>query len=182
MTKAETVTLLQTIKVMYPDNRIKPDELTVGIWHEMLQDLPGEVVAAAVKRMCATLKFPPSIADIREAVVKATKDAQGALTATEAWTRVNKAVRWYGYYREAEAREKLGGDVWHAVEAVGGWREVCMCEDPGVISAQFERRYNQMMGKADERLLIPESVREDMSRLTAPLVAKLALTDGGDVW
>lgn len=182
MTKAETVTLLQTITVMYPGTKVRADELTIGVWHEMLGDLPGDVVAAAVKRMCATLKFPPSIADIRAAVNETVKDAQGALTAAEAWTKVNKAVRWYGYYREAEAHEKLGGDVWRAVEAVGGWREVCMCEEPGVISAQFERRYNQMMGKADERLLIPESVREDMSRLTAPLVAKLALTDGGDVW
>ena len=178
MTKAETVTLLQTIKVMYPDNRIKPDELTVGIWHEMLQDLPGEVVAAAVKRTCATLKFPPSIADIREAVVKATKDAQGALTAAEAWTMVNKAVRWYGYYREAEAREKLGAEIWRAVEAVGGWREVCASEEPGIISAQFERRYNAIMARSDEQLLIPQDVREDMRRLLEPLADRLKLSEG----
>lgn len=178
MTKAETVTLLQTITVMYPGTKVRADELTIGVWHEMLGDLPGDVVAAAVKRMCATLKFPPSIADIREAVVKATKDAQGALTAAEAWTRVNKAVRWYGYYREAEAREKLGAEIWRAVEAVGGWREVCASEEPGIISAQFERRYNAIMARSDEQLLIPQDVREDMHRLFEPLADRLKLAEG----
>lgn len=178
MTKVETATLIQTIMVMYPDSKMEADALTIGIWHEMLQDLPGEVVAAAVKRMCATLKFPPSIADIREAVVKATKDARGTLTAAEAWTKVNKAVRWYGYYREAEAREKLGAEIWRAVEAVGGWREVCASEEPVVISAQFERRYNAIMTRSDEQLLIPQEVREDMSRLIEPLADRLKLLEG----
>lgn len=180
MTKSETVTLLQTIKVMYSGSAIKPDdELTVGVWHEMLQDLPGEVVAAAVKRMCATLKYPPSIADIREAVTAAVKDAKGTVTAAEAWTKVNKAVRWYGYYREGDARKKLGEEIWRAVEAVGGWQTICTDEEPGVLSAQFERRYNAIIARQDEQMTIPADVREDMSRLIAPLAERLTLESGG---
>ena len=71
MTKAETITLIQTLIVYYPSSRIKADELTVNLYFEALKDLPGEVVSAAVKRMIATLKFPPTNADIREAVAKA---------------------------------------------------------------------------------------------------------------
>ena len=179
MTRAETVTLLQTITVMYPASRIRADELTVGVWHEMLKDLPCEVVGVAVRRMCATLKFPPSIADIREAVTKAAQDARGTSTAGEAWARVRKAVSWYGYYRAEEARAWLGDEIWRAVEMVGGWREVCAGEDPeGVISAQFERRYNAMIHQQGEKIQIPESVRTDMSRLIGPMLEKMMIPGG----
>ena len=77
MTRDEVITLIQTIIVMYPASKVRTDQLTVSVWHEMLRDLPGEVVSAATKRMCATLKYPPCVADIRENVAQATREAQG---------------------------------------------------------------------------------------------------------
>lgn len=179
MTRAETITLLQTIIVMYPGSKINADPLTVAVWHEMLGDLPGDVVSAAVKRMCATLKYPPSIADVRENVTQALKDAQGVPTAGEAWARVRKAMGWYGYYRADEARAALGEDIWRAVEMVGGWRELCVGEgETTVTSAQFERRYNAMVQQAMNRVQIPASVNEEMMRLVGPLTERLMI--GGD--
>lgn len=176
MTKAETVTLIQLLIVMYPASKINDDELTIGVWHEMLEDLPAEVVGAAVKRMCAVLKFPPSIADIREAVADAARDAQGTLAAGEAWARVKKAVSLYGFYRPDAARKALGERIWRAVEMIGGWQELCAGEeDTSVRSAQFERRYNAMVAQESERVQIPASVREDMKRLIDPVAKRLML-------
>lgn len=178
MNKAETVTLIQTLMALYPSSDIHADELTVGVWHEMLGDLPGEAVSTAVKRMAATLKFPPTIADIREAVAKAVQEARGVPSAGEAWAKVKKAASWYGYYRPEEAHAALGDDIWRVVQQVGGWREICAGEDPeGVISAQFERRYNAAMHQDAERVQIPESVREEMARLVGPMVEKLRLME-----
>ena len=174
MTRDEVITLIQTIIVMYPGSKVNADQLTVAVWHEMLGDLPGDVVSAAVKRMCATLKFPPSIADIRDNVAEAVREAQGVLTAGEAWSKVRKAASWYGYYRPDEARKALGDDVWRAVEMVGGWREVCEGES-AIISAQFERRYNAMVQQDMQRIQIPASVSEDMKRLAGPLTEKLMI-------
>lgn len=168
MTRDEVITLIQTIIVMYPSSKVNADPLTVAVWHEMLGDLPGDVVTAAVKRMCATLKFPPSIADIRENVAEAVREANGTLTAGEAWSKVRKAASWYGYYRPDDARQALGEEIWKAVEMVGGWREVCEGEC-AIISAQFERRYNAMVQQTMHRVQIPASVAEDMARLAEPL-------------
>ena len=180
MNRPETATLLQTIVALYPSSRLRADELTVNLWHEMLNDLPGEVVSAAVKRMCAVLKFPPSVADVREAVAKAVQEAQGVPSAGEAWARVQRAASWYGFYRPDEARHELGEDIWRAVQQVGGWREICAGDSPaGVISAQFERRYTAMIDQQRDLVQIPESVREDMARLVCPLVDKLRLDAGG---
>ncbi len=180
MTRDEVITLLQTIIVMYPGSKINADPLTVAVWEDMLREYPGEVISAATKRMCATLKYPPCIADILENVAQATKEARGIPTAGEAWARVRKAISWYGYYRPDEARAALGEDIWHAVEMVGGWQELCMSEgDAAITSAQFERRYNAMVEQAMERVQIPASVQEDVMRLVGPLTERLAI-GGGD--
>lgn len=177
MTKDEVITLIQTIIVIYPASKVKADELTVNVWYEMLRDLPGEVVSAATKRMCSTLKFPPSIADIRENVAQAVKEAKGIPSAGDAWAKVRKALSWYGYYRPEEARKALGEQIWRAVEMVGGWRELCEGET-AILSAQFERRYNAMVQQDMNRVQIPASVNEEMKKLVGDLTETLKLEAG----
>jgi hypothetical protein len=178
VTRNETITLIQTILVMYPASRLNPDPLTIGIWHSMLEDLPGDVVNAAVMRMGATLKFPPSIADIRQAVADAVRDASGICPANEAWAKVSKAASRYGCYRGNEAKKALGDEIWHAVEMVGGWREVCF-GDRTVISAQFERRYAAMIEQRSRVIQIPAAVNEQMARLAAPMAKQLRIGSKG---
>lgn len=176
MTKRETAQLLAIISTAYPGSKIAVDDMTVALWHDMLSDLPGEVVGAATKRMFATLKFPPTIADIREAVAKATQDARGTLSAGEAWRKVKSAISLYGSYRGDAAREYLGEDVWRAVEYIGGWRDLCLSDDPETVkSAQFERRYDAMKAQQAQLVQIPASVRDDMARLVGPMVEKLRI-------
>jgi hypothetical protein len=162
---------------MYPSSRVNADPLTVAMWHEMLEDLPADVVSVAMKRMCATLKYPPSVADIREAVKDAVQDAAGIPIAGEAWARVSKAMSRWGYHRPEQARADLGEDIWRAVEMIGGWCEVCMGER-AVLSAQFERRYNAMVGQRARTIQLPEGVREEMARLVGPLTERLLI--GGE--
>ncbi len=179
MTRAETAALLQTIVVFWPRSEVRADELTLTLWHEALSDLPGDVVTAAVKRMAATLKFTPCVADIRENVAEAVREAQGVPTAGEAWSKVRRAISRYGYYRPDEARAALGEEIWHAVEMVGGWRELCAGEgDVAITSAQFERRYNAMVQQDMNRIQIPASVNEEMKRLVGPLTEKLMIGGG----
>ena len=129
--------------------------------------------------MCATLKFPPSIADIREAVAKAAQDARGVLSAGEAWARVKGAIGRYGWNRGEEARAALGEDIWRAVQMIGGWVEICVSDEPETVrSAQFERRYNAMIQQQGEKIQIPESVRTDMAALVGPMLEKMLLTGG----
>ena len=179
MTMAETAAMLQAITALYPMSKIRADVPSVKSWQKALEDLPAEAVSVALRRMVSTLKFPPTVADIREAVAKAVQEARGVPTAGEAWGRVKRAASWYGYYRPEDARRALGEDIWRAVQQVGGWREICAGDSPdGVISAQFERRYNAMITQQAERVQIPASVREDMARLVGPLAERFLI--GGD--
>ncbi|MBR0463476.1 MAG: hypothetical protein IJJ23_03730 [Clostridia bacterium] len=178
MTRNETIQLLALLTISYPRFAFEANEQTVSIWHDMLKDLPGEAVILASKRMISTLKFPPTIADIREAVASSVQDARGTVNAGEAWRKVTKAISDYGYYQPDLARAYLGEDVWRAVEYIGGWADLCTSEEPITVrSAQFERRYTAMVQQQGEAIQIPSEVRDAMKRLTEPLADRLAITD-----
>lgn len=180
MTRNETIELLQLLVAAYPSGKLVANSLTVGIWHDMLKDLPGELVGAAVRRMIATLKFPPSIADVRSAVANGLADARGAVDAGEAWRRVRKAITWYGYYREADAREALGSDIWAGVEMAGGWQYLCMDDgEEGVRSAQFERRYAARSAAQVERAQIPQDVDDRFRELVGGLTEQITAGPAG---
>lgn len=177
MTRRETIELLQLLIAAYPSSKLAANDVTVGVWHEMLKDLPGEVVGVAVRRMIATLKFPPTIADVREAVTGGVADAQGFVDAGEAWRRVRKAISKYGYYRGDEAQKALGADIWSGVEMAGGWQ--FLCADDGeetVRSAQFERRYNGRFKAQIEKAQIPQDIDDRFKALVGDLQEKM--TDG----
>lgn len=179
MTQDETIVMLQTITVMWPASKINPDPLTVGIWHEMLKEYSAELVGVAIRSLGATLKFPPSIADVCGEISRLTMEASGTASAGEAWAKVRRAIRWYGYSRGEDARAALGEEIWKAVEMVGGWRDLCLGEaEPAVLSAQFERRYNAMLGQKARTVQLPEGVREEMARLVGPLTERLAIGGG----
>ena len=174
MNKSETMKLLQIITVAYPATKMIVDDLTIDIWYEMLSDMSYAIVMAATKRMLATQKFPPTIADIRESVANAVQDAKDEPTAGEAWRLVRKAIGKFGSYQPTEARAWLGEKTWHAVEMIGGWQYICLSEDGvDIQSAQFERRYKVAREQEKNQVQIPAAVRESMQALTGGILKRL---------
>lgn len=154
---------MRVIASAYPRSRWENFDETLEIWHEMLEDLDLPVVQLALKRMIAVLKFPPSVADLREAV--ADLATQGQLTAGQAWGRINAAMRQYGFYQPEKAREDLGADLWTMVSQVGGWSHLCESDNLDVIGAQFERRYNDMLKRRKETIQVPRRIQQQFAAL-----------------
>lgn len=154
---------MRVIASAYPRSRWENFDETLEIWHEMLEDLELPVVQLALKRMIAVLKFPPSVADLREAV--ADLATQGQLTAGQAWGRINAAIRRYGFYQPEKAREDLGEDLWTMVSQVGGWTHLCESDKMDVIGAQFERRYNDMLKRRKETIQVPRRIQRQFAAL-----------------
>lgn len=168
MTAAETARIIQMVIAFYPSSKVRDDDLTIKLWHEMLADLPFDMVDAATKRMVSTLKFPPTIADIRGAVADAMSEAKGEISAGDAWARVRKAISRFGYYQPEKAREWLGERIWHAVDMIGGWTYINTTEDGiATLSAQFERRYNAAVEQRKHAVQIPQSTRDAMAGMVA---------------
>lgn len=165
MKKSEVAALLSAIVTAYPASRVELNADTVSLWTEMLSDIDAAEATLAVKALIATEHYPPSIADVREAVRKTRSEARGDLTPGEAWARVFGAIRRFGYIHPDEAREMLGEDLWNVVKQVGGWTDICLSEHAEVISAQFERRYKSMQDAQRWRETVPLPIQQAVKAL-----------------
>lgn len=178
MNKAETAFLLQKLIAIFPGAKMTADELTISAWQELLADLPRDLALCAVQKIGLTKAFPPSPSEIRSAAQEIVSAAEDRDTAGEAWAKVRRAIREYGFYRPEKAREALGDEIWDTVGMIGGWSEICISDaGSAVLSAQFARRYEEARKKKDERLLIPAPLRNEMNRLAGAMAGKL-LTEG----
>lgn len=90
MTQEEFGVLVKGMKAVYPSATFIPDKDAFDVWYMLLQDLPYELASTAVQKHMMTAKFPPTIAEIREAASDVAAPAE--MTEMEAWSRVYKAI------------------------------------------------------------------------------------------
>ena len=97
MTPEETIKILSIIKAAYPQwaRDLKPTDAKamVNLWSSMLEDYPYNIVQVAIKKIIATNKFPPSVAEVIEAINYITSGGKSEMTEIEAWGLVRKAIK-----------------------------------------------------------------------------------------
>jgi len=135
---------------------------TAQLWYNMLSDIPYEIAEKALMKVLTTAKYFPTVAEIREAIVEIVEPK--TMSAAEAWGEVEKKIRWYGYYRGAEALENMSPQVAKVVRYIG-WREICLSEEPAVIRAQFMKMYQQVAEREQKERLLPQGLRDDIKRI-----------------
>ena len=161
---------MRVIASAYPSSRWENFDDTLEIWHAMLEALDLPVAQLALKRMIAVLKFPPSVADLREAVAELA--TQGQLTPGQAWGKITAALRAFGYDQPEKAREALGEDLWSMVGQMGGWTHLCECENPDVVGAQFGRRDKAMLDRRKEQIQVPGKIKQQFAIMLEQVTAK----------
>jgi hypothetical protein len=170
MKKTETVQLLAVINAAFPNMQVT--EAMVSLWHELLGDLNFGLVKAAVKKLLLESPYPPTIADIRRQAVEIATPPEDRIDVAEAWGEVERAIRLYGYYREAEALASMSPRTAKVVKYMG-WQEICLSEEPGVIRGQFLKMYAQVSEREQKERLLPASLKEDIKRLSEDMSMKM---------
>jgi hypothetical protein len=67
-------------------------DFAIGVWHNVLRDYPGELVAEAARKVVRESPFPPTPADICRRV-DAVSHAAKQVFINEAWAKLLKAAR-----------------------------------------------------------------------------------------
>ena len=156
-TKADIAKILTIISAAWP--QFEPSAEKVNLWHEMLRDIPKQVLAVAVKRLIAERSFPPSISDIRkEASYLLDPDKQ---TPAEAWGVVQNAVRKYGFYRAVEGVSSLPPRIKKVVDCIG-WTSLCTSDNISVLRGQFMKMYEQIQEEEAKERLMPKQLRREV--------------------
>lgn len=178
MNREETKAILAILKAGYPNfykDMTKEDATnTINLWAIMFADDPAQVVTEAVKSLMCTLKFPPTIADVKEKIAMITQPP--AMTEMEAWQTVKSAIN---YYNAAETFERLPPILKRIVGSPNQLREWAIMEAEKldtVVQSNFMRSYKALAAQEKERAMLPESTK----KLIQGIAERMALTDGGD--
>jgi hypothetical protein len=132
------------------------------MWYIAFKDQEFKTVLLASEKYILTNKFPPTIADIREEVVKILHPTPD--NGEQKWFEVLEAVKKYGSYNEPEALASLDEMTRQAVKAIG-YRTICLSEKIGVERAHFFKIYNSMAKKEHDQNIVPKRIIEQIIKI-----------------
>ncbi|WP_367567779.1 replicative helicase loader/inhibitor [Lacrimispora sp.] len=176
MTKQEFAVFMATINTAYPRCELYiPDQTT--LWYEMLGHIPFDVAKIALKKYILSNKFPPMISDI--SLLAADLMEERIPDSDEAWGEINKAIRRYGYMREAEALESLSEPVRKAVERIG-FQNICQSpyEQQNTLRAQFRGAYEAEYRRSMEIHKMPAQMRIEQAAMQQAALPMKEVADG----
>ena len=126
MTKKEAVQVLAILKAAYPNfyKNVSQEEAqgTISVWCMHFADMPAEIVLMALNKHISVVKYPPSIAEIKDKITSIHWEAYGKvfqafgeeqLTEEEEqlYRRIYKATENYKYENRIEPtiKQMVGG-------------------------------------------------------------------------
>ena len=179
MTRQEALAIMAMLKTAYPSfyKDLSKEDLNaaVNLWATMFADDPAYIVTEAVKSLMCTLKYPPTIADVKEKIALITQPP--AMTEMEAWDMVKSAI---SYYNAAETFERLPPILKRIVGSPNQLREWALMDVEtvnSVIQSNFMRSYRAMAAREREYAMLPESTRQLIQSIAVKMDMK-AITGG----
>jgi len=161
MTDLEAKKILYVLESAYPRSEFRPG--TATIYCEMLKDLPHEVVSEAVRRLIATSKWLPTVAEIRRACMEIIEPLPSA---EAAWVEACAAARAFTPYQSAQKEPAMSPLTHKAVQVMGGIEAIAYSDQPELIGREFRRVYERLresemlvrqQGRVPIRTALPES-------------------------
>lgn len=107
----------------------------IKVWYEFFKDTSSETFKIAIKRLIATNKFLPSIAEINQEIALIDNPHLG-LDPLEEWEKVLKLIRKHGFYKPNEAFKEMNLLTKNVVEQLG-WGNLCMSENIVWLKKEF---------------------------------------------
>ena len=174
MDKQETIKIIMSLKVTYPKFFLMTDpaeaKVQVDTWHSLFAEEPYGLVAEAVKALIGTLKFPPTIADVKEKIAYILRPQ--SLSEIEAWHIIRKAVDEYDYYEPAEYNRKIISGLPPLLKRIVGsvnqlreWQDMDRGVFNSVVQSNVMRSYTALVKQEAERSMLPESTKVMMAQI-----------------
>ena len=162
MTAQEFNIWANALRTYFPRERLLPNKEAVQLWYEELKDIPYNVATAALREYVHQSKWSPTIADIREHVVRIRDCAPEDWG--EGWKQAMTAVSKYGYCNQAEALESLSGITRETVDRIV-FQQLCLSENQEADRANFRRIYEQLSERKQKEAQLPKTLKDSIREL-----------------
>lgn len=174
MTREETAKILVVLKTAYPSFYRNSEEVTdaINLWSTMFADDNPRIVMEAVKSLICTLKYPPTIADIKEKINLILVPKQA--TEMEAWSTVLDAIKDANYNASLHF-ENFPDTIKKIVGSPGQLREWAQMDSQtvnSVVQSNFMRSYTEKVKQNSELAKLPQSTKDMMQQLSEKLAMK----------
>jgi len=169
MTRQEALAVMAMLKTAYPNfykDLSKEDiNAAVNLWATMFSEEPIQVVTEAIKALMCTLKYPPTIADVKEKIAMIMQPQTQTMTEMEAWQRVKAAI---SYYNASENFAELPPILQKIVGSPNTLREWALMDGEvvnSVIQSNFMRSYKAKVAQEKEYEKLPQSTKQLIAML-----------------
>lgn len=163
MDREQVLMIMKILKVAYPrfytDMNKEDAESTIQLWCEMFKNENPRLVVGAVKNLINHFKYPPTIADVKEEMRKATEYRE--LDSTETWVMVRTAISNSAYHSAEEFAKlpKIAQKIVGTPEQLKYWA-ISNEYNEGVTKGQFLKQFDTMKQREkEEQNMLPEYKR-----------------------
>lgn len=178
MTRQEALAVLTILKTAYPTfykNYSKEDvNAAVDLWATMFSDEPVSIITEAVKSLICTLKYPPTIADVKEKIAMIMQSQTQTMTEMEAWQRVKVAISYYNASENFAELPPILQKIVGSPNVLKEWSQMDIETLNTVVQSNFMRSYKAKASQEREYEKLPQSTKQ----LIAGLAQKYSLTEG----
>ncbi len=181
MTRQEALTVMAMLKTAYPlfykDLSKEDINAAVNLWATMFSEESIQVVTEAIKALMCTLKYPPTIADVKEKIALIMQPP--AMTEMEAWQIVRKAI---SYYNAEENFINLPPEIQKVVGSPNMLREWAQMDADtvnSVIQSNFMRSFRAKVAQEKEQSMLPESTKRLIHQITSGMDVNALPEKGG---
>ena len=165
LTKEQFAILAKAMKAIYPQPSFLPDSDALDLWHYMLKDIPYQILQNGIQLYMQTGKFPPTVADLREAASRF-MPSELDMSDLEAWAMVRKALSNSGYHWKEEY-DGLPLVIQKAIGRPENLYEWAMMDGNtvgSVIQSQFLKSYRSVLAREKENGKLSPHLRERIER------------------
>lgn len=159
------------IKASYPNFKVLENAEMIETWYQLLKDIPINLLQVAVLTHVSINKFPPSIAEIREAAILRDAKDWG-----EGWGIVQYAIRRYGQYRETEALNYIRQEDETTYQVIKrfNFKEMCNSENSMTDRANFRMTYENIEKNNQYQNQLPQGLKDQRQELMNNQIMQLA--------
>lgn len=154
MDKEKFITLISALGKGF---RVAVDQATIEIYYEFLNDIKEEELKKAIKKILEQNKYFPTIAEIRQTVVKS-KTKELNLDAEDEWEEVRQAIRKFDIYDSENALLSLKPITRRVLGMTCSWYELCTrpTSETQWIKKDFISIFNREIGKLEKIEMLKE--------------------------
>lgn len=155
MNRAETTELFAVLMLAYPNADVfkAPDQRqlmeklapTITLWAACLKDVDLWTAQQAVVKLCQTCKYPPNIAELRDAVQAVRADTRREIEDAYSEARSAFMLSDVTHKTEAEILEDLPKRTRKTIEAMGGLDAFMPPDKPCFDMAGFRHTYERLL-------------------------------------